>query len=405
MVTFNVDNVARGTMPDMGEWFDSKKNLANMVGIGLEATSVKDALTFGTHNFLAAINTAYDNHLPLTISPDMLWLVIAQGLSQHVNNNAEELRHQFVSHEGKETIIVVENDFVKGSQDNDWQHCFGQFSREIEKYIGKKRDLIVGNYTTTGPIEKAAHEIVLMESMQKYFDYECHTMCGIPQVTLLGTTEDWTNILNRVRAMSEFNLGWWTKELEPIVQEFVNASKGNASKIFWQNTYKESNESGGPYLSGWVVNLFSYLKDYKTGDFTLKNEFTKAKGHFSGPTTSSFPIGMSKVPFIWDYYGTRIDMELAAGFTGVAQDASGSVAPQIGWAVRDAESMVMATATFETKEKYSKECEALRASYIKQFKALGWEERSGWGNVITGVFTKENYQAAQEIGGLTWTKK
>ena len=35
---------------------------------------------------------AHVGHYPLTLSPDMLWAVILQGLAQHVKNNAERLR-------------------------------------------------------------------------------------------------------------------------------------------------------------------------------------------------------------------------------------------------------------------------------------------------------------------------
>src|SRR5579885_1546412 len=109
MVTFNVDAVATGHMPEMGKWFDSKRNLEGLVGVGMEASSAlqtENVITWNTHNLLATVNTAYDNHLPLVFSPDHIWLLIAQGLSQHINNNAEELRHQFVNFEGKLKIIV-----------------------------------------------------------------------------------------------------------------------------------------------------------------------------------------------------------------------------------------------------------------------------------------------------------
>src|SRR5689334_8818169 len=39
-----------------------------------------------------------------------------------------------------------------------------------------------------------------------------------------------------------------------------------------------------------------------------------------GPTLSSFPIGLSRVPLVWDYLGTRFPMTLQAGFVGISQD-------------------------------------------------------------------------------------
>lgn len=412
MVTFNVDNVDYGSTLDLDKNFNSAANLKNLVGTGVESSSAnqENVVTFPLNNFLATINTAYDRHLPLVLTPDSLWLVIAQGLSQHINNNAEELRHQFVNFEGKQTIEIFENSFVKGNADNNWQHAFGQFSDAIKGYIGKKRDLIVGDYSTTTSIDRAANEVVLMESMKKYFNYECTTMCGIPRITLLGTVEDWKNVQNRVKAISEFSLSWWTNHLEPIVQEFVNAANGKVNTSFWQKIYKEGGGSGGPYLSGWATNLFPYLKDYKTGEFNLRNEFSAdTDRHFGGLTTRQFPIGMSKVPFVWNYYQSKFDMELAAGFTGVLKNEDGSLQPQVGWVVRDVDAVVTVNVQVDAIANnkglgWEKE-EKIRTNIVNRLGELGWEQ-IGWsyGASFKGTVAKENFAAIQKIDGVTITK-
>jgi hypothetical protein len=72
------------------------------------------------HPFLAAVHLAFDQHYPLILSPDAVWLCITQGLALHINAHAEELRHHFVKHQGKETLVVRRDDFIKGSPDNNW---------------------------------------------------------------------------------------------------------------------------------------------------------------------------------------------------------------------------------------------------------------------------------------------
>lgn len=402
MVTFKVDDVKLGSFKDdYLEPGSNKRTLDSLVGPGVEGSSLaEDNYMVTTHNLVFAVNTAYDKHLPLVLSPDMLWLMISQGLSTHINNNAGELRSQFVNFEGKKELVVEENSFVKGGN-NDWPHMFGEFSKQIAGYIGKKRDLIVNGFSTTSPVELAASEVVLMESMSKYFDYTCSTMCGIPTITLLGSVSDWENILTRVRNIAEFNLSWWTKRLEPIAQEFVNAAKGNANKAFWQNIYKEGDDSGGPYISGWMTELFPYLKDYKTNDFTLRNSF-ETKGHFGGLTTSAMPIGMAKVPFKWLYYTEEFKMELAAGFTGFRM-VDGAVTPQVGWFVRDTELMTQLKMTFKRDTDYRKNDE-LRKNFLAQLSAIGFEEQGyGWGERINGVIPTVNLDKAKQISGLNFS--
>jgi hypothetical protein len=44
------------------------------------------------HPLLEAVHVAFSQHRPLSLSPDAIWLVIAQGFGHHVAENAEILR-------------------------------------------------------------------------------------------------------------------------------------------------------------------------------------------------------------------------------------------------------------------------------------------------------------------------
>ena len=132
------------------------------------------------HPFVAAVHAAFSDHRPLVLSPDMLWLLIVQGLSRHVNTNSDELRRRFVQHDGKQKLIVRRDDFVKGSPENPWSDVFGEFSVQIKEHIGDENHAnIVASFSTTGAVEKAAYEIVLTDSLKSYFQYELRTRCGI----------------------------------------------------------------------------------------------------------------------------------------------------------------------------------------------------------------------------------
>src|SRR5437773_1977529 len=95
------------------------------------AANVGDLIKAGIHGFVYAAHLAFDEHYELVLSPDDVWLCIAQGFAQHVEQNAEQLRDRFVRHEGKEQIVVVRDEFVKGSPSNDWPGVFGEFSDAI----------------------------------------------------------------------------------------------------------------------------------------------------------------------------------------------------------------------------------------------------------------------------------
>src|SRR5262245_51494787 len=93
----------------------------------------------GIHSLIATVHMAFDQHHPLVLSPDDIWLSIAQGFGIHVNQQAELLRSRIVgSLKGKQLIEVRRDHFVKGSPDNDWAGCFAEFSDGIAAQVGRK---------------------------------------------------------------------------------------------------------------------------------------------------------------------------------------------------------------------------------------------------------------------------
>jgi hypothetical protein len=321
-------------------------NLPNLVRrfVASEEEGEDDLLSLpdSTNPFVAAVHAAFAWHFPLILSPDDVWLCIAQGFGIHVKENAERLRGRFVRHEGRTLLEVVRNDFVKGATTNNWQSVFAEFSDRIAGHIGKQRDLVVAQFSTTGPIERAASEVVLMSAMQNYFSYQVTTYCGIPRITLLGTTDDWRSIRTRAAVLAEYELGSWVDALLPILDQFVAASEGRVDRAFWQSFYSMNSASGGPFITGWINVLFPYLTqlDHREEARTTSSGYLKrwqqAHKAGAGPTSDQFPSGMSVAPFIWEYLGTKIPMEFLGGFIAVSQNPEAlAVRPAIGWAVRE----------------------------------------------------------------------
>jgi hypothetical protein len=289
-----------------------------------------------TNGFIQAVHTAFDQHYPLVLSPDDIWLCIAQGVSTHVNQNAEALRGQFVNFDGKKEIRVRRDDFVKGSEANDWAGAIGEFSNGLEQFISKKAELLLSNFSTSGVVEKTASQICLMSTMQQYFKFTLETRCGIPNITLLGTAQDWRNIRARAEALAEFKLQWWVPTLLKVLDQFVLAGYGKADEEFWQSFYKECSGSGRRVVNGWINVLFPYVEGYDKK--VRQNPFasTLEMNQYSGANKGAFPLGLSEAPFTWEYLTSVYPMQLLGGFVGATQTEEGAIRPAIGWAVREA---------------------------------------------------------------------
>jgi len=175
-----------------------------------------------------------------------------------------------------------------------------------------------------------------MDAMQSYFDYLFRTLCGIPEITLKGETEDWEEIVDRAKKLDKYGLDWWTKELVPVLEQFVEASKGNPDKNFWGSWFKVGGGSGGPYINGHMCKLFAYVK--QGNELIRANWPDMSKQHFcmSGWGTSDFTSGLSSAPFLWEYLSEVYPMTFTSGFIGVKMDEE-SVEPNIGWAILERE--------------------------------------------------------------------
>lgn len=298
----------------------------------------------GMHQLVGAVGASFAIHYPLVLSPDAIWVTIAQGLATHINRHAEAVRRKFVSHEGKVKIVIRRDNFIKGAEDNDWEGAFGEFSSVIQEHIGKaNHEMIVSDFSTTGPVERAASEVVLMDAMQSYFTYGVMTLCGIPDIELLGTAEDWERLRHKVDGWTfegEADLSWWTTPLKRVLDNFVSAAKGKADPEWWQSMYKEGSSGGSgavSKVSGWINWLFPYIQGF--GGKTERNKKVGVQGlaYGDGLREDDYPSSLAKVPFEWNYYGKVYQMELLAGVTAVVQDPeSYAVAPNVGWAVREA---------------------------------------------------------------------
>ena len=282
----------------------------------------------GKDAFYRSIVDAYANHQSVTLSPDMVWLVITQGFARYVNAHSEELRPQLVSHNGKMDLAIQTNKDLL-TEDVDWASLIDDFSSQIDKYTKNGiAKTITSDFTTTGPIERVASQITLMESVKSYFEYIVYRIaCGIPTVTLQGTVEDWRRVLEKTRQLKQYGLGTWINALEPILQEFIQTADGHQNQAFWKGIVKKQSIAelnGGACspdkpteLDGWLLKLFpdenGKTRDKEKHTTEMPSEYVRVnfKYRVINPVDGSL---ISETP-----------MELWAGFIGAKVDTASNM--------------------------------------------------------------------------------
>ena len=299
----------------------------NTLSVNVDADSL--VLYYGMHPFFYGMYDAYAEHRPFVLSPDMVWMLISQGFSHHINANPERYRDRMVDFQGK-LSLAVESD--KPLEEARWDELIPQFAEEIKKNTkGTIAETIIADFSTTTSYEQIASEITLMETTKAYFDFVViYAACGIPEITLLGTTEDWQKVYDKTMQLRSFDLAWWVDELKPILKQFVKASEGDVDTKFWRNMFKwhTQKEYGAPnIIDGWIVKFYPYDKDGKRFDLktltrnsNLPDEMAEADVRF----VEIFPDGSSAETMI----------ELYGGFVGLEQNPENyALTPKIGWKV------------------------------------------------------------------------
>jgi len=349
-ITFKVDENLKALDKTVVAHYDGR--LAAQYLLGQDGVKVDDqhvvAMSFADAQnlrivvkdaFFQCMVKAYAEHKSVTLSPDMMWLLISQGFARYVNAHSEELRSQLVYHEGKQDLAVETKDNLLSSE-ADWGKLMNNFSKEIERHTkGEVAQVLAADFSTTTPVERIASQITLMESMKSYFDYLAVRLgCGIPSVTLQGTPDDWRAVLSKTQKLGQYGLSEWTQSLEPILNEFIKTAEGKPNQRFWQEMVKKQRVDGlatvrpcsgdrPTMLDGWILKFFP--TEYgNTLDMV--------------PHTKSMPAEFVRVDFKYRIIEplsgaimSETPMELMSGFIGALDDEKANMLiPQIGWLVR-----------------------------------------------------------------------
>ena len=358
-VTFKVEDVeVAGKILPVTNGFDLGRKLAG--GPYLDCSFKNRSLVDGGENpFFSMVCLAYAEHRPIVLSPDIMWILICNGFSQHVNREPDRFREYLVSHEGKKTLEITTD------LETTTSHKVEMFAALIgENTKGDLDKLLTCNFSTTGMVERMTSQITLMDAVKPYFEYVEHLSgCGIPSVTLEGTPDDWKLLREKTRELGKYGVKEWTDRLDPILKEFVAASEGKPNVEFWWDMAIKGRpldfhlKSDGciplydaTQFDGWFLEFIPFDLTWKRNSDNIFEELSLepfeydsygvrpksiAYGHKLPPIMTSVPV----TQHIEDVLGNIIQtnyLEVRAGIVGLTQDVETmTLRPEIGWLVKN----------------------------------------------------------------------
>ena len=329
---------------------------------------------------LGAIHVAFANHLPLILTPDVVWITIVQGVArmQHVEDILAGRQKTVIEH-------LVYDDF--GGPETRWEALVGEFVSAIIQKEGDTAKEYLCNFSTTGERERMASGIAMMHAFSARYVYHARCICGIPTVTLEGNPSDWQKLLDKAEKMMP--VGAWKDKVVPVLDQFARSANGDVDRQFWKDIYKLETDYGVEFANGWATYFFPYLDlgDYVkeseegygkyriTNSKSIKNpmvwgwndkeyrpmrtirveceeytgkvmsdkgrsyNFREERVPVNGVYSSHFPNGLcsAKVSVRNKDDSPRFDVEITGGLVGIKQDEKTlALKPVAGWAVRKA---------------------------------------------------------------------
>lgn len=345
-ITFQVDDVAKAA--DLAPTRTLAAHLGSVLAFGGDGE--KRVLTGAAEcpaSLLAAVHVAFAQHRPLVLSPDAVWLTILSGVAQHVKLNADALRPRLVRHQGKRELKITLTESLELNPAAVRDAVAG-FRTAIAAELGQgPAALLTCDFSTTSDVERAASEILLMDTYSPYFDFAVACVCGIPELTLLGEPADWQSMRERVDVLVEFGLEWWTSSLAPILEKLAAASQGKPDAKFFRDIYKPQDAYGDEIIIGWSARLYPYVGSQ--GRFDTRNpllelplDYRPPEQDQDGSWYNGVGIRARDVPASVGTCTMRVEdeiterhysLEVRGGLVGVEVDAKGRLAPCASWTV------------------------------------------------------------------------
>ena len=230
--------------------------------------------------------------MPVSVNPDILWMLIVQGFSRHIDQNAEKLRNKFVDFDGKKALVVDGDELtIEEITQEGWERTFKEFVEKIKENAGDNMiKLLTPSFSTTTPTIQVSSQIAIMSCFKNYFKFiRFYGGCGFPYINLEGTLNDYQELKNKVEKLMGYGIDDWIKELVIIVDKIIGTKKGKIDIDFWKNMIinKETMEPRGSgeltkvnNIDGWLLNFYPY---YKFDDYSKFCEKLERRKDFNKP--------------------------------------------------------------------------------------------------------------------------
>ena len=101
------------------------------------------------HGFVSTVHLAYAAHYPLVLSPDHIWLMIAQGFAQHIHLDPERWRDVLGLPAGQRTLEIRLDDLTRDTPPERWAAVWDGFVELLRREQPGLIQLLTDRFSTS----------------------------------------------------------------------------------------------------------------------------------------------------------------------------------------------------------------------------------------------------------------
>lgn len=262
--------------------------------------------------FIGLVSEAYNHHEKLRVTPHDLWFVVMSQIAKIVNSNSDACRPLFSRSDEKIEIMVPTDDVTAIDP--------VRLMMYLANLVPTNGKLFVPELSTADLHVKMAMAAVFADAVQSYYDYSTFC-CGIPEIEVTGTTEDWQLLDKNSMAIAELFKGvglekasqYMVKQAGLFATIGAQVMSGEVSVDFWKDIFRSKNIGSGGELeiNGWITTLFydpPRLKKIDNFQFTLASfdYSNKETGRKFKTAYGAFEQLRSPKGFIYSGYGNLV---------------------------------------------------------------------------------------------------
>lgn len=216
--------------------------------------------------------TAWENHYSVVMRPDDIWYVILCELTSKIAKEPAKYESLFTTTPGSKQEISVPTCDIESIDPQ-------LVIEELKDRVPSNVDTFIPEFSTTTLPIKLAMNVAFCDLVSPYYNYSTY-LCGIPNIRIEGTLEDWHLILKNLEELKTIfkgNLKEYLNRCLVNVQYMLDAIDNNDAEYFRKMVKLNPCGSGHQFtMNGWILQFL--CRDDTTKSIQLEglpNNFSK----------------------------------------------------------------------------------------------------------------------------------